>query len=173
MKKLRCALGLALCVCLLPACASGDSAEDGSDGTVKYVSKALGVNAAAGEVLFDEDTHGGFHGDGYTFVEVSYGDSTGAEIAGGLAGRSDWSALPLSENLRAAVYGSDTYASLVLTEDASIPAVENGYFYFYDRYSESKDPKSDRELFSRYSYNFTVALYDTDSGHLYYYELDT
>lgn len=126
-----------------------------------------------GTVLMDEDTHGGFHGDGQTLVEILFDDPEA--LAARLAENGDWQALPLTENLQTAVYGSATVGSLVWGwgEKDELPAIENGYYYFYDRHSESKDPKSDRELFSRYSYNFTIALYDADSGHLYYYKLDT
>jgi len=44
---------------------------------------------------------------------------------------------------------------------------------FVDRHSESKDIHSDIDLFSRHSFNFTIALYDVDSNTLYYYEFDT
>ncbi len=48
------------------------------------------------------------------------------------------------------------------------------YFpYYSDRHSESRNEKDDAELFNRMSFNFTIAIYDTDNHVLYYYELDT
>lgn len=36
-----------------------------------------------------------------------------------------------------------------------------------------EDRHSDSEIFNRYSYNFTLALYDEDNNKFYYYEFDT
>ena len=42
-----------------------------------------------------------------------------------------------------------------------------------DRSSESTDNTDDSMLLSRYSFNFTIAIYDTDTDILYYFEYDT
>ena len=49
----------------------------------------------------------------------------------------------------------------------------DGWYYFLDRHSEAEDPEDDSGLFGRGSYNFTLAIYDKESGVLYCYELDT
>ena len=54
-----------------------------------------------------------------------------------------------------------------------IPEVENGYYYFLDRHSQSTNPKYDSGVLGRASYNFTIAIYDEDRQTLYYAELDT
>ena len=51
--------------------------------------------------------------------------------------------------------------------------LENGYYFFEDRHSESKDSADDSEMFYRNSYNFSIAVYDTDNHIFYYFELDT
>lgn len=38
---------------------------------------------------------------------------------------------------------------------------------------QSTDPKDDTNVFSRFSYNFTMAIYDAETNTLYYMELDT
>ncbi len=95
-----------------------------------------------------------------------------------MANNGGWRALPLSENLQTAVYGkkdgNTLYGPFILTDETTtIPAIKNGYYYFCDRYSESHDPKNDNDLLNQHSFNFTIALYDTDNNNLYYYELDT
>ena len=57
--------------------------------------------------------------------------------------------------------------------DTIIPDIQNGYYYFYDRHSESTEPYNDEDVLSRASFNFTLALYDSDNNVLYYVEFDT
>ena len=44
---------------------------------------------------------------------------------------------------------------------------------FEDRHSEANDAYDDSGLFSRASYNFSLAVYDRDTNRLYYFEFDT
>ena len=60
-----------------------------------------------------------------------------------------------------------------LAEKADIPEIEEGYYYFIDRFSETKDKYSDEDLLNRYSFNFTIVLFDNKTNILYYYEFDT
>lgn len=133
------------------------------------VSRALGVNASAGTVVSASDSHGGFHGDGLTFIELSFPDgSFGSSIQG------RWHALPLSSNLNTLVYGSSGVGPYITRDGAAcFPHVQNGYYFFEDRHTESTDPQSDFALFQRYSFNLTLALYDTDAQALYYCKFDT
>lgn len=150
-----------------------------SKNNVRYLSKVLGINMSGGTIVEYTDTHGGFHGDGDTYIKVEFDDRTSKILLEDLNNNQNWSGLPLSDNLYAAVYGKE-YDSIIiraLVQDADykpiIPNIEKGYYYFYDRNSESKNVKDDTELFNRYSYNFTIAIYDTMNQVLYYYELDT
>lgn len=150
-----------------------------SKNNVRYLSKVLGINMSGGKIVEYTDTHGGFHGDGDTYIKVEFDDKTSMAIVDELSNDLNWNGLPLSDNLYAAVYGKE-YESLIispLVTDADykpiIPSINKGYYYFYDRSSESKNVKDDTELFNRYSYNFTIAIYDVINHVLYYYELDT
>lgn len=123
-------------------------------------------------VIEEVDTHGGFVGDGsYSLIL----DCT-ANREKALEKVRDWKKLPLSENLELIMYGGEknglTYG-FCLAEEANMPRVENGYYKFMDRSSESKDSADDTELFDRNSFNFTLAVYDCDSDRLYYFEFDT
>lgn len=98
-----------------------------------------------------------FHGDGsFTVPERGF-----------------WHELPLTETLSAMVYDYRTELLRDGNDRARIPEVENGYYFFYDRHSKSLSPFRDEDLFSRSSFNFTLAIYDADTLTLYYYELDT
>ena len=49
------------------------------------------------------------------------------------------------------------------------------YYFFFDRHSDATNPKDDSAFLdeSRPSYNFTVAIYDSDTNMLYYARVDT
>ena len=87
-----------------------------------------------------------------------------------------WEKLPLTENLELIMYGGVkdgiTYG-YNLAHTADIPKVENGYYFFLDKHSGSTDRHSDAELFGRYSFNFSLAIYDSDKKILYYLKEDT
>ena len=49
----------------------------------------------------------------------------------------------------------------------------DGDYYLILDCSEAIDKSDDTNLFRRYSYNFSVAVYDLDTNTLYYFEFDT
>lgn len=137
---------------VLTACGGGEPREGWE---LRQMGRALGLDLSAGTLARYEDSHGGFHGDGLTEAEVE---------AGGLAGRlgnvPGWRPLPLSEN-----------AAKALELFGGAEGVEEGFYYLYDR--RSADPFDDSELHRRFSWNFTIAVYDSKNERLYYYEFDT
>lgn len=168
-------VGLLLAVCLsaaLVGCADSETSQK------KAVSRAVGVDCSAAELSDSYDSHGGFHGDGTTFYALHFSDDS---VAKSIAANQDWRPLPLTDNLTALVWGKeigDTEYAPVITkandwDNPLVPQVENGYYRFIDRHSDSKNKTDDTEVLNRYSYNFTLAIYDTDNHILYYCEEDT
>lgn len=133
------------------------------------VSRALGVDASAGTVVSASDSHGGFHRDGLTFIELSFpDDSFGTRV------QTAWHFLPLSGSLNTFVYGSPGAGPYITRDGVNcFPPVQNGCYYFEDRHSQSTDPHSDSELLQRHSFNVTIAIYDADTRTFYYCEFDT
>lgn len=138
----------------LTCCGQGD----GADPRLSDISGALGVDVSAGTLDSFEDDHGGFHGDGLLSAVVELDG-----LAGGLADARGWRALPMSASAAQAV-------RLCGKEGA---AVQEGFYFLYDRHSESCDPYDDTQLHSRCSWNFTAAVYDSGNGLLYFYQFDT
>lgn len=140
------------------------------------LSDSLEIDVSKGMVLSDSDSHGGFHGDGMMFQAISFDDNN---VLDEIKDNDNWKPMPLSENITALVYGVDDEVSSIgpyLTDEngnAIIPEIQNGYYYFYDRHSESKDPYNDEYVLGRASFNFTLSLYDSDNHVLYYVEFDT
>lgn len=140
-----------------------------------YVSESreyFGFTKKDFSVVEEIDTHGGFLGDGsYCLILDCSGNRENA-----LEQVKNWNKLPLSENLNLVMYGGEKDGisyGYNLAEEARIPRVENGYYIFNDRSSESKDSADDSELFNRYSFNFSIAVYDSDTDRMYYFEFDT
>ena len=127
---------------------------------------AIGIDVSKGTVLTDSDSHGGFHGDGMMFQQISFEDS---ELSDEIKDNGSWNPMPLSENIEALVYGIKEGPSSIgpyLTDesgDTIIPDIQNGYYYFYNRHSESETPYSDVDVLGRASFNFILALYDCDN----------
>lgn len=121
-------------------------------------------------VVEEMDTHGGFHGDGtyYLILDCSQNKEKALENVKG------WKELPLSKNLELIMYGDESGRyGYNLAEEANIPKIENGYYYFCDRHSERTDTSDDSNLLSRASFNFSLAIYDSDTDRMYYVEFDT
>ena len=156
---------------IVTACLTGNS--------IKDISQTLNVDVSNAIILQNLDSHGGFHGDGSTYIEMEFGDDENIVFVEELENNTSWSKLPLTDNLNIAVYGkktiSESIGPFVINDkgDACFPLVDNGYYFFLDRNSESKDEKDDTNLLNRNSFNFTVAIYDIDKKVLHYYELDT
>ena len=134
----------------------GGASEKGRE--LSRIGKELGVDLSSGTLIRFEDSHGGFHGDGLTTAEV---ELDGAAV--GLTDAQGRKPLPMSENAAKAV-------RLCKGENA---LVEQGWYYLYDCHSENEDPYDDTGLHSRCSWNFTMAVYDSRKGRLYFYKLDT
>ena len=121
-------------------------------------------------VVDELDTHGGFHGDGAHYLILDC--SNNVETA--LKNVEKWKKLPLSEHLEVLMFGGEKNGIAYgynLSEEAHMPKIENGYYCFMDRQSE--DTSDDSGLFTRYSFNIILAVYDSDTNMLYYFKFDT
>lgn len=142
--------------------------------TKTIISDYMGIDVSCCEILQENDSHGGFHGDGQTFVELQATKAEFKHIVGKMTGQ--WKDFPLTENLSRVVYGGEEGSPLISREEDSsplIPPIEEGYYYFTDRNSLSSDPADDSRLFKRYSWNFTLVICDKERSRIYYVEYDT
>ena len=137
-----------------------------------YLYRECGINENKCELVSKTDSHGGFHGDG-TYSAV-YDCTACKDYILKIVQK--WNRFPLSENLELILYGGEkdglTYG-YELAKGIGFPKISDGYWFFLDRHSERKNSNSDEELFVRYSFNFSVAIYDADSNMLYYIREDT
>ena len=125
--------------------------------STREISNTLGVDLSSGIISRSVDSHGGFHGDGTTYLEMTFSDTEGESIIETIKMNEDWNTLPLTDNLNIALYGKETptgsYGPYVTSDDGKpiFPIVENGYYFFIDRHSKSVDMKDDTELHNRHS----------------------
>jgi len=141
--------------------------------TKKEISRSLGIDVSCGEIMDVWDTHGGFHGDGFSVVTLQ--DPEGC-IYAEILGSGQWRSFPLSGSVMTLLYGmaeEGPHEGRTSGDALPIPRVTNGCWYFRDRHYECTDPGNDSMLFARASINCTVAVYDMDTGTLYYMEYDT
>ena len=173
MKKQTVICAAAALSLLLAACASQTPQEE--------VSQALELDVSGGRVVSASDDHGGFHGDGTTFVALQFSDD---EVLAQLEESGSWEAFPLDRTARALVYGvteetgtEETGITRFQTgpylEDSGgnplVPEIREGYYRLIDRHAEA----GETDILDRSSFNFTLALYDTGTDTLYFFELDT
>lgn len=152
--------------------------KNSGDWAINEMSRYLEIDLSAGRIISQEDTHGGFHGDGDTFIIVEFEGADREQIEEEIAAAPHWNLLPMIGNTAKAAYGK-TYGvvthigGVARKRDGELffPDVSRGYYCFYDR--QSADPHDDTELFGRYSWNFILALYDSETGLLYYFKIDT
>ena len=177
MKKFKCSAVIAMLLILVLLNVTGCQLMGfQTTDVLTDISNTLEVDVSDGVVIYQYDDHGGFLGDGEMLVKLSFSDT---DCLNRIKESSDWKPLPLTKNLEAFVYGAVIYGCnyepCIHDEDYNpvVPKIENGYYCFVDRHSQSKDKKDDSALLNRYSINCSLAIYDTDTNLLYYLELDT
>lgn len=138
--------------------------------TLDKIGKDLHIGVSRGTVLTEEDSHGGFHGDGISFVSVQFEDDSFRDI---VAGQDSWKPLPADDPVQTLLYGSAGSGPYVTdgNGDRLFPLVQNGYYWLHDRQEGDRAEKSD--ILHRPSLNFTVVVYDADARTLYYSRMDT
>lgn len=142
------------------------------------ISKTLDLALAQGNLIENVDTHSGSHGDGDSLQTWTFADDS---LLKQIQADSAWKSFPLTENLEALLYGVTYDEGLSVTvvgpyvsfSEEQLPRVEHGYYYFVDRQTESEQQNSDEQILERVSYNFSIAIYDTDTDTLYYVEADS
>lgn len=114
----------------------------------------------------EKDTHGGFHGDGEALVKVYFSDKQAEKFIRKVDKNIHWDKLPMKDILQTCINNN-------ITDEISVPIIENGYWFFLDRHSKATDKYNYNDMFDRASSNYSIAIFDIDSNVLYIYSLDT
>ncbi len=166
MKRILLIIGTLLVIFALVTCGSQDPK--------KGISRELSVDVSHGKIAAYLDTHGGFHGDGTTFIALEF---SGDKILEQVQGNGQWKPFPLDDTVKALIYGlsdeSGRIGPYICDEERNplFPDIQDGYYLLIDHHPEAgKDGKG---ILDRFSFNFTLAILDTDANTLYFYKFDT
>ena len=134
----------------------------------KRISKSLGIKIPGNIHIEYEDTHGGFHGDGFLVAKIKFEEKKSEKILLQIKNNPNWKPLPLTKNTEIALY--QFYG---LAEKINMPKIDKGYWFLIDRFGGEIIGSNDTKLLSRGAANFNVGIYNSENNILYYYELDT
>lgn len=139
--------------------------------TDEYIKNKINIDISSCKIIDEEDTHGGFHGDGEYFVKANCKKSN-SEI---LEQLSSWKSFPLSDYLQPIIYDNNKEIGRINGPEINkkFPKIDDGFYYFVDRYRGGTVETDGKDIFERASFNYTIAFYDKDLSMFYYYELDT
>lgn len=132
----------------------------------------IGINVSKGSEIYNIDTHDG-NGDGATYVVLNFSDD---KVLQQIENNSKWKAFPLDETVKTLVYGASndelSKSAFLIDNDEEIfvPEIENGYYMLIDKHSKAG---TQEDILERSSFNFTIAIYDTDNNELYFCKKDT
>ena len=169
MRKKLCGL-LALALLLIVSLTACGEIEAWKEG------KLMGINLSSETRVFLSDSHGGFHGDGISYRVY---DLTSSGVQEEIEKNPDWHPLPAPSTIQALAYGWENGSCSqgpYLVDDQGnclLPKIEKGYYFFFDRHREGTNPQDPSQVLARYSLNFSLAFYDSDTYRLYYLEMDT
>lgn len=141
----------------------------------EYVERTTGAKLSYAKLVFHEDDHGGFHGDGDTLMVFDCSEA-GEDFESSL---SEWRELPMSDKLYNELSGEDgtelylfdIFSRHGIYYGGETPKVNSGLYYLNNRHHNAKS-RDDENLFD-HSVNFTFAVYDRETKKLYYIEVDT
>lgn len=164
-----------LLAAVLALCLSGCSGI-GEKAIHNQIEQELVMDLPAGTVITENDSHGGFHGDGTSYAAIQFEDDAFESM---VSGAENWFAFPMDETVQALVYGcgfEDRMYGPYLTDEEGnplIPAVVDGYYYLKDRQADGSGETAGADILHRPSLNVTVAVYDSEQRMLYYCGIDT
>jgi hypothetical protein len=137
----------------------------------------IGINLpASSTVLRNEDGHGGFHGDGESYLEIQLTKDGVEKFISDAKETQRWFTFPLPEDVKIILYGGDYGGTSYHIDEISktIPKdIKNGIYFFRDRFAENYPEEKDKSIYSRGAYNVTISILNFDTNKLYIYELDT
>ena len=132
---------------------------------------SLGIDYQSGSLNYHSDSHGGFLGDGESLEVYQFPDNS---LEKEITENPDWYPLP-NDTITKILWGMETEEgqSGPYLVNIHLPQIQQGYYFFLDRHPESTDPHDLSPVLERYSFNFTLALYDQSKQKLYLIKLDT
>lgn len=139
------------------------------------IGNEMNLDISGGTMITNKYSHGGFHGEGVSLTIIQFDDENLKEL---IENNDNWNAFPLDETAQGLLYGyklyDGMYGPFLTDEDGNslVPPIKNGYYWLKDRQVRNEEAPG-ADLIHRSSLNLDVAVYDLDSGILYYCKFDT
>lgn len=162
---------LFLCIAVLCAMFLPFLVSCGKTSPEQLVAKELDLSITNAEVITGSDTHNGFHADGTTYIVLRFSDDS---VLKQIEASFEWRPLPMDDTAAALAYGTSDGTKTVgayLTDSNGrpfLPQIKKGYYLLAD-----KQAGSEEDMINRHSFNFILAVYDTEEECLHFCQLDT
>ncbi|QNO14254.1 hypothetical protein HYG86_05445 [Alkalicella caledoniensis] len=143
---------------------------------VMNTKRLLGVNIPRDSTIIIKESSTGFFGDGEYYVEVLLSDKGLEKFINAVNKGGKWLPVPLSEEISVLIYGGKYRGAnySIGNQSKNIPQdIDNGVYYFRDRFGERNPEMKDTNVVTRGAYNITFAILDIQTKKLYIYELNT
>ena len=139
----------------------------------EYVSKRVGIPIPDCEILYSENSHGGWLGDGETEIILQFTSETAQTLTENIEANEHWRELPMDRFVELIFYGGEYEDRLFAAPfDGEAPEIHEGYWFVYNKQTEeySLDYETYREA---YSHNYYISVYDSAEMKLYFYGSDS
>ncbi len=135
------------------------------------VSGELGLDLREAQILENEERRG-IHGDGDLILTLQIAEEKRPAAEEKILNARGWRPLPMSEMMCEALYSD--WPTFTRSSDGTllVPDVMHGSYYLRNRMEGVADPYDENTLWGPSSYRFTLAIYDSESGKLYYCSID-
>lgn len=131
-----------------------------------YVASQIEIHIPFAVKNDNKDSHGGVQREGESLSKFYFDEKNAVKFKEKINKNQHWKKLPMTKIVEESTGAWD--------KEMKIPEVKNGYWFYLDRHSEATDKYNENDMYNgRYSFNYSVAVYDTDENILYFYELDT
>lgn len=163
MKKILLIVALLLSLLLSFGCTNAEKPKQ------KTLDAEFGFSQEDFTVVEEYDTHA-WMGDGryYLTLDCSNNVDKANEVV------KDWQKLPFTEDIKLIMYGDVQHGSFYERKDSNtkFPEIENGSYMVVNRHNGGEAEQVD-DLPYMSSNNFTIAVYDSDTNKMYYFEYDS
>ena len=151
----------------------------GCTGNRNSLPSSLGLPLKDSTAVEHWDDHGGMS-DGRGYWKVTLSDQDAAALDARVRSGKGWHTLPVNEDVETLLYGREWQEGIesfsagpyLTGKDGTplLPKAKEGYWFFRNDQTRSWETT---EVLGRYSFNFTAAIYDSETQTLYCGELDT
>jgi hypothetical protein len=114
----------------------------------------------------------GWFGDGIATTLYQFDDENAKLVKELILQEEQWHALPLTKSVNEILERDRDASGRDPAKEADLPYIENGYWYFSDE-SPSATAYDGTGIYYGAPMNFDLAIFDSDTNRLYFYESDS